>query len=106
MRDRLNSEACCKYLKALAEPERLRIIQCLQKGPQQVGEISRSLKSPVANVSHHLKQLRTAGLIAGSRKGRFIIYSLAAEIFDKGVGASADTLDFGCCRVQLGSKQA
>jgi ArsR family transcriptional regulator len=104
MRDRLNSDACCKYLKALAEPERLRIIQCLQKGPQQVGEISRSLNSPIANVSHHLKQLRTAGLIAGIRKGRFVTYALATDILDKGKPGSLDVLDFGCCRVQLGSK--
>ena len=57
---RLNVSQCCKYLGALAEPERLRIVQALIEGPKSVGEVCEAVGSPVANTSHHLKQLREA----------------------------------------------
>jgi ArsR family transcriptional regulator len=104
MRDRLNSKVCCKYLKALADPDRLRIIQTLQQGPLPVGKICQRLAAPLANVSHHLKQLRTAGLVARTRKGRFVFYALADNIVEKGSKLPLNVLDFGCCSVRLGHK--
>ena len=104
MRDKLNSDECSRYLKALADPERLKIVQCLQAGPRSVGDISRELGAPVGNVSHHLKQLRTAGLVTASRKGRFIVYSLSGDLA-RGAGKSPlKVLEFGCCRIELGHK--
>lgn len=104
MRDKLNSAECSKYLKALADPERLKIVQSLQKGPQSVGQICRQLDAPVGNVSHHLKQLRIAGLVQSQKKGRFVEYSL-----DRGLAKAAgknplNVLEFGCCRIELGKK--
>lgn len=104
MRDRLNSRQCCKYLKALSDPERLRIVQCLQEGALTVGEIADQLHSPLANVSHHLKQLRIAGLIGGRKKGRWVVYSLAEKVFEQGKRTPLNVLDFGCCRLELGKK--
>jgi ArsR family transcriptional regulator len=104
MKDRLNSRRCSKYLKALSDPERLRIIQCLQTGALTVGKIAQQLHSPIANVSHHLKQLRIAGLIEGRKKGRWMLYSLAGKVFEPGKGTPLNVLDFGCCRLELGRK--
>jgi len=104
MRDKFDSANCSKYLKALADPERLKIVQCLQDGPKPVGEISRQLELPIAGVSHHLKQLRHAGLVRNQKQGRFVIYELEpAIIADRGVGG-LKVLDFRCCRVELGKK--
>ena len=103
----LKPDLCSKYLKAVAEPDRLRIVQTLRDGPRSVGEIARLLRTPLANASHHLKALRRAGLVATSKQGRFVIYSLAARFARSGgTGPSLDVLDFGCCRIELTAKEA
>ena len=104
MRDRLNSLKCSQYLRALADPDRLRIIQCLQDGPLQVGELCKRLDAPLANVSHHLKQLRVAGLVAGRRDGRFVIYTLTDRLHKSQTDSALNILDFGCCRLELGRR--
>lgn len=105
MRDDLKADRCAKYLKALADPERLRIVQCLRDGPLPVSEISARLGSPLQNVSHHLKQLRIAGLVTGRRSGRQIIYAVAPRVVgDQPAGQSLNVLEFGCCRVELKPK--
>jgi ArsR family transcriptional regulator len=100
MRDELNSERCSKFLRGLADPERLRIVQCLRDGPMAAGEIAERLKLPAANASHHLKQLRMAGLVSTKKQGRRVLYKLAKNLAS-GRGR-LDVLDFGCCRVELG----
>ena len=101
MRDPLKSNSCARYLKAVAEPERLRIIQCLRSGPKSVSDIAGSLNTPLANTSHHLKSLRAAGLVVTARHGRFVIYTLAPRIARPRSGGRLDVLDFGCCRIEL-----
>jgi DNA-binding transcriptional ArsR family regulator len=101
MRDPLKSNLCSKYLKAVAEPDRLRIVQCLRSGPKSVSEIARHLNTALANASHHLKFLRTAGLVTTVKQGRFVMYALAARFARTGTGRSLDVLDFGCCRIEL-----
>jgi ArsR family transcriptional regulator len=106
MRDQLNSGRCSKFLKALADPDRLKIVQCLREGPLPVGEISARLDAPLANVSHHLKQLRIAGLVTGQKRGRNVIYALSPRVLSQQGGADArDVLELGCCRLELGQKQ-
>jgi ArsR family transcriptional regulator len=105
MRDRLNSDECSKYFKALADPERLRIVQCLQEGPRTVGEVTRKLGLPIANVSHHFKQLKIGGLVTSRKEGRNVYYALGEELAKKtasGKPGVLDVLDFGCCRLELG----
>src|SRR4051812_26280771 len=111
--DRLNVNQCCRFLGALAEPERLRIVQALMAGPKSVGEVCRAVGSPVANTSHHLRQLSAAGLVTGTKRGRFVMYALVPEVFRQAEEAAAakpnaseaaahDILDFGCCQLDLG----
>ena len=101
MPDPLKPRLCAKYLKAMADPDRLRIVQRLGEGPRSVGEIAQSLRAPLANVSHHLKALRELGLVNASKRGRFVIYSLDARFARSGAGSALDVLDFGCCRLDL-----
>ena len=104
MSDPLKANICATYLRAVAEPDRLRIVQCLRSGPKSVGEIAAHLKTPLANASHHLKFLRSARLVTTAKRGRFVMYSLAAEFARSGAGDSLDALDFGCCRIELAQK--
>ena len=80
MRDQLKSSECSRYLKALADPDRLKIIQCLQGGPKHVGELTKLLDKPIANVSHHLGLLRVAGIVTSTKSGRFVTYTLAPAL--------------------------
>ncbi len=103
MRDRLQSDECARFLKALADPERLKLIQCLQDGPKNVSELAALLGQELANVSHHLGVLRHAGLVTDQKQGKYVVYSLHPDIFQaKERGQSCDWLDLGCCRFELG----
>src|ERR1700682_1337379 len=100
MNDRLQSTRCARVLKALADPERLKLVQCLQDGPKNVGELTALLGQELANVSHHLGVLRHAGLVLDEKQGKFVVYSLHPEVFrPKERGQTADVLDLGCCRL-------
>jgi ArsR family transcriptional regulator len=89
-------------LRALADPERLRIVRCLRDGPKNVSEIAALLKAPLVNVSHHLGVLRQAGLVEDEKRGRFIIYHLHPDVYQPGHQAGdTEQLDLGCCRLEL-----
>jgi ArsR family transcriptional regulator len=66
-------------LAALADPARLRIISMLAAAPGRTS-CGCDLESPLGlsqpTVSHHLKILKEAGLVKGTRKGRWVFYSL------------------------------
>jgi ArsR family transcriptional regulator len=103
MNDRLQSADCARSLKALADPERLRIVQCLQGGPKTVSDLAALLQVELANVSHHLGVLRHAGLVLDQRQGKFVEYRLHPSIYRPGRSGGSDALDLGCCRLELGS---
>ncbi len=102
--DRLQSDECARRLKALADPERLKIVQCLQSGPKNVGEISALLGQELANVSHHLGVLRHARLVQDDKQGKHVVYSLHPDVFRRRDAGRADVLDLGCCRLELGGR--
>ena len=101
MRDRLQSSKCARYLKALADPDRLKLVQCLQSGPKTVTELALLLEKELANVSHHLGVLRHAGLVEHEKDGKFVIYRLDPHLFRKDPNDQGDALDLGCCRLEL-----
>ena len=100
MKDKLKAKTCSQFLKGLADPERLKIVERLQDGPSTVSELATTLRSELANVSHHLSVLRKYRLVCTQRKGKNIFYSLNPTVFS-GQKSSRHTLDFGCCQVVL-----
>ena len=105
IQDRLEADSCSKFMKALGTGERLKIVQVLLDGPRSVGNIATLVKDPIANVSHHLHILESAGLVESKRDGKFIYYSLNPKVYKKVGTDSQDTLDFGCCRIELGRQK-
>ena len=100
--DPLHVRTCAEKLRALSDPERLRIINCLRTGPRNVSEIAEELKAEIVNISHHLGVLRNAHLVTSEKQGRFVVYSLPPEVFHPEGGAdSAEHLDLGCCRLEI-----
>ncbi len=65
-----------EQLRALADPVRLSIVRELRGGTRCACELAEVADVSSTLLSHHLKVLRTAGLISGARRGRWIDYSL------------------------------
>ncbi|MBL9047566.1 MAG: winged helix-turn-helix transcriptional regulator [Tabrizicola sp.] len=63
-------------LSALADPTRRRVFERLAESPASVAEITRGMAVSQPAVSHHLKVLREAGLVAGTPKGASTIYRI------------------------------
>ena len=103
MKDELESERCARYMKALSEGDRLKIIETLLDGPRSVGEVAELMGAPLQNVSHHLRCLAAAGLLDSRREGKFIFYTLNPAIHRKATRKRPrSALEFGCCRIELG----
>jgi ArsR family transcriptional regulator, virulence genes transcriptional regulator len=63
-------------LRALAAPNRLRIVHLLGSGPREVNEIAQALGLSQAAASQHLAAMRSVGLVDAVRDGRTARYQL------------------------------
>lgn len=96
----LTSDLCAERLKALADKERLRIVQVLRGGRQNVSQIAVAVQATVANVSHHLRILKRTGIVRSQKQGRFMVYALHPDVFSAEPSAH-ERLDLGCCMLEL-----
>ena len=100
MTDTPQAQECAALLQALAEPSRIRIVDCLRTGAKHVTELAELLGAEIVNVSHHLGVLRNARMVLAVKQGRFVTYALAPEYFS--LGAAGDTLvALGWCTVRI-----
>ena len=82
-----------RRLKALSDPNRLRIIDRLRAGERCVCDLTDALDEGQSLLSFHLKVLRDAGLVSDRREGRWAFYTLdtaALRDLETFVGALAD----------------
>jgi len=102
-KDRLQPNLCAELLAALAAPERLKIVRLLAEGERNVSQITGTLGIAPLNVSHHLTVLKTASLIRGEKRGRFVWYTLRPGVLEEIVAAGipAEALNLGCCQIVL-----
>jgi len=70
-------------LSALAEPNRMRIVELLRDGPRSVGEISRWLLMRQPQVSKHLRVLSEAGLVQAEPVAQQRVYHLQSAPFEE-----------------------
>lgn len=66
-----------EYFKALAEPTRLRMLNALQDGEKNVGQLTEISACTQANVSKHLALLAQSGLVKRESRGTSVYYSIA-----------------------------
>lgn len=66
-----------KYFKALAEPMRLKVLNALQDGEKNVGQLTEMSGGTQANVSKHLSLLADYGLVMRESRGNCVYYSIA-----------------------------
>lgn len=89
------------YLKALADPTRLRIFNLLMEGSHCNCELGEYLGLPPNLISHHLALLRQIGLVTAERNptdARWIVYSVNPEVLSQ-LNALLQTL-FDSGRIQ------
>src|SRR5580658_2124601 len=75
---RLSSARRTAILKALADPRRFELLQKIAKAgcPLGCAEARAALPISAATLSHHIKELETAGLIDVRREGKFHFLTL------------------------------
>ncbi len=84
--DEQNLENVAVLLKALTDPNRLRILDTLMQGVSCNGELNDRLGLPPNLLSHHLRVLKKAGLITSRRDvvdGRWIYYAVDAAVVNQ-----------------------
>ena len=83
-------------LKALADPVRVKIMSLLfssSAGEENTGELAAVLKLTESTVSHHLSQLRKAGLVESDRRGMNVYHRPHRDA----MAALCAVLDPNCC---------
>ncbi|GIP37968.1 transcriptional regulator [Paenibacillus sp. J31TS4] len=72
--------------KALADPTRRMILEMLRQGELTAGEIADRFAMTKPSISHHLSQLKQAGLVQDERRGQHICYSLNKSVLQDLLG--------------------
>lgn len=67
------------FCKAIANKERLKILEVLREGDKCVCEFEAVLNKAQSTISHHLRKLEDVGLIRGFKKGKFTHYEIIDE---------------------------
>jgi DNA-binding transcriptional ArsR family regulator len=79
---RLSEEQIHLIAKALADPRRLELLRQIGScaDPAQCADIRGCHSVSAATLSHHMKELETAGLIQVMREGKFASYLLRRDV--------------------------
>lgn len=84
-------------LKALADPARVKIMSFLfssDAGEENGGDLAAALGLTESTVSHHLTQLRRAGLVESDRRGMNVYHRPHGDA----LAALCAVLDPNCCK--------
>ena len=65
------------FLRVLAHPVRLQIIELLKTSEMNVGSIAKRLDIPQSSLSRHLVDLRESGILRARQQGTVIYYCVA-----------------------------
>jgi ArsR family transcriptional regulator, arsenate/arsenite/antimonite-responsive transcriptional repressor len=83
-------------LKAIADPARVKIMSYLlssESGEENSGDLAKVLGLTESTISHHLSQLRRAGLVESDRRGMNVYHRPHRDA----LGALCVVLDPNCC---------
>ena len=83
-------------LKALADPARVKLMSLLLTAPtgeENSGDLATAVGLTESTVSHHLSQLRRAGLVASDRRGVNVFHRARQDA----LAALCVVLDPNCC---------
>ena len=79
----LNYEDNAKIIKALSDPNRLKIIDILSCGEKCACDILEEFEFTQPTLSHHMKVLMDCGIVEGRKEGLWSFYSLNSSNCNK-----------------------
>jgi DNA-binding transcriptional ArsR family regulator len=72
-----------EILKAMAQPTRLKILECLRKGEKCICEIVPAINGEQSNISRHISLMQKSRLVATRKDGvRVMVKVRDPQIFD------------------------
>ena len=85
-------------LKALADPRRFELLERIAAAqcPMSCSQVLEAMPIAPATLSHHIKELETAGIIETRREGKFHFMNLRSGVLEA-LAASLTTLDQKNC---------
>ena len=84
--DRQQAVELTGVLKAIADPTRLQILSLINSQPEAkacVCDLAASISVSQPTISHHLRILREAGIVASEKRGTWVWYSLNPERWEQ-----------------------
>jgi len=95
---RLTKARRIAILKALADPKRFELLEKIAKAACPLGcsVAGAALAISPATLSHHIKELESAGLIQVAREGKFHFLSLKAGVLES-LASTLESLSPGNC---------
>jgi ArsR family transcriptional regulator, arsenate/arsenite/antimonite-responsive transcriptional repressor len=69
--------------RAIADPQRRKILRLLQQGSMTAGQIAAHFDITKGSLSYHFNLLKEAGLIRCKRRAQEQIYSLNVSVFEE-----------------------
>ena len=82
--------AACELLKALASPNRLKILCHLLEGEKSVGQVAALVGIRETTASQHLALLRKDRLVDSRRAGQTIYYRMVSPVAERIIGVLHD----------------
>ncbi len=106
-RNERQRKCCCQavgrliapgFFKALADPNRIAILAQVAscRGEYTVSKVARCCPTDVSVVSRHLAALREAGILAATKRGKEVYYSVRYPQIAGTLRAVADAIE-ACC---------
>jgi ArsR family transcriptional regulator len=68
--------------KAIADPQRRKILELLQSGSRTAGQIATEFEITKGSLSYHFNILKEADLIRSERRGQVQVYSLNTSVLE------------------------
>ena len=81
--------------KALAHPDRRKVLSLLRSGPKLAGDLAAEFKSSWPTMSRHLSVLKDADLISAERQGNQILYRINTSVVEDTAGALLSFIGIG-----------
>jgi ArsR family transcriptional regulator len=92
----LSSDQFVRIAKALADPRRLQILETIAEcGELACRRLCEDLPVAQPTVSHHVRELMSAGLVESRREGQFVYYRFRADVFRQYLGMLEQRVGLG-----------